>query len=672
MNTIKFVIFSLSTLLLFGCGDAINYPNNSQEKTCSGTKGMTPSSYYYWYRGKKNELLLNRMYVNVVVDTTLVKKASLKLLCEELGLEGEVTSNQGNLFRVKIKEPPVSIAAYKQIIKKLLQDARIQKVLPYFERGESVEPIGTSQFFYVQLKDLSPEGTPYLMKNYDQEALSEEAERLGVRVVKQVDCMPDWFRLSIEDSEYETAIDAANRFYETGRFREIDPGFMFSFKSTTVNDPLLSQQWGLKNTANPGYDINVEGAWSITSGSGVKIAIVDQGIDFSHGDIAANKYYLSYDAKSGTSPSIFTVGKSHGTHVAGIVGAVGNNSLQIAGVAYGGSIMGISHPLQVNGTISEELASGISWAWQHNVDILNNSWGDQGGQCYNNLHSVLLESSLQNALTNGRNGRGCVVVFAAGNYGASGAVMDYPATFDDRILAVGSIGVTGYRSSFSGYGSKLDIVAPGENILSTLPGNQTGTMSGTSMAAPHVAGVAALMLAANPQLTREEVVRIIQRTARKISPGSPYTYQYYPRDYMFDDETWNQEVGHGLVDATAAVMMGQSLARTPSLNDTGMDVTVSYSPTGNQHYSTVSGGSFPKSVNVSLLPAQVNASYIYFWRISTSSYPNWSPTLTFCHQNVANITVPAPTTTTTLYIQCFIYNGSTLVDVPSYALTVSP
>ncbi|WP_370527899.1 S8 family serine peptidase [uncultured Alistipes sp.] len=118
---------------------------------------------------------------------------------------------------------------------------------------------------------------------------------------------------------------------------------------------------------------------------------------------------------------------------------------------------------------------------------ITNSWGDQGGAYYNRMHNTILEQAITDAMTKGRNGLGCVVTFAAGNYPG---VMDYPGNFHDDILTVGSIESNGSRSSFSGYGTKLDVVAPGNNILSTLPNNSTGSKNGTSMATPHVAGIA--------------------------------------------------------------------------------------------------------------------------------------------------------------------------------------
>ena len=145
------------------------------------------------------------------------------------------------------------------------------------------------------------------------------------------------------------------------------------------------------------------------------MAVVDDGIDPNHNDLKANFHSLSFDGKSGTSPSVFISNYNHGTHVAGTIAAVQNN-LQVVGVAPESKILRVSNDLSYSTTLSAELASGISWAWnQGGADVINCSWGDQGGNY--NLHSAALENAIVNALSLGRNNKGSIVVFAAGNYG---------------------------------------------------------------------------------------------------------------------------------------------------------------------------------------------------------------------------------------------------------------
>lgn len=129
------------------------------------------------------------------------------------------------------------------------------------------------------------------------------------------------------------------------------------------------------------------------------------------------------------------------------------------------------------------------------MDIISNSWSSS-------VRFQVIDEAIENAISRGRNGKGCIVVFATGNENTGVA---YPANANPNILSVGSITSGGKRSNFSNYGNSLDVVAPGTHILSTLPNNRTGYNSGTSMACPHVAGIAALVLSVNPNLTGKEV-----------------------------------------------------------------------------------------------------------------------------------------------------------------------
>lgn len=637
----------------------------------SGETKSYDQEYYYWYNDEIVDLTINKDFVNILVDTSIVKESSLPDFCSEYSLVPMTKLDNYGLFKAEIKEGKTSNSTYQSIVEALREDTRVHKVLPYFERGHGADPIGTSHLFYVQLKDISPEGTNYIDRIYETEALDKIAKQLNVRIEREVPYMPDWYIMSIEDSEFKTSVEAANRFFETGVFEAVDPAFMFNFQPSATNDPLFSQQWGLNNTSNPGYDINVEGAWSITTGSGVNIAIVDKGPDPYHSDLASNYHSSSYDARHNSFPADYDPAFYHGTYVTGIAAAVGNNNHQIAGVAYSSKIIRVSHDLDTsNPTISSELASGITWAWNEHADVINNSWGDHGGTYYNSIHSSILEGAIVNAMNCGRADKGSVVVFSAGNFGIFGAVMSYPANWEDRIIAVGSMNKSGYRSFDSGYGIKLDVVAPGDHILTTSPNSAIDTVRGTSIAVPHVSGIAALVLAANPNLSSDNVASIIQRTAKKISPNNIYSYS--PRNYYLDSDTWNQEVGCGLVDATAAVTMAQALPSVSSLYGTGMDVMLSSGPTNNYHSYTLSGGSSPHTAYANLLYPQVNSAYTYYWFVSTNAYASWKPKLTFTSGSMAIIDIPAVSYPSTLYIQCLIYNGSTLVDIPSYTIYVNP
>lgn len=490
------------------------------------------SQSYYWYDNTKIKLDIDSTKINVTT-TIDVDLSSLLRMREFSGLDVkqiEKTKNNTLLFSVDLQSTKI----YSNIVDYLKTIKEVISVSPYFKRGEN-NPIGTSSFFYIKL-----------YKEDDYKLLSEFALRNNLKVVEQISYMSDWYIVSTMDSKINS-IEASNIVYESGLFADVDPAFMFNFKPNCTNDPMFNQLWGLKNPSNPGININVCDAWTITRGAGIKVAVVDQPIDRNHNDLATNILSI-FDSQNGGStynPAIL----SHGTHVAGTVAAIKDNNLQVVGVAPEAKIMGVSHDLYISSTISAELASGITWAWQNGADIITNSWGDQGGLFNSSLYSSALNNAIINAMIQGRGNKGAIVVFAAGN---SSPVMDYPANFHNDILTVGSINSNGYRSSFSGHGNSLDVVAPGENILSTIPNNSTESESGTSMAAPHVAGVAALMLSANSNLTALQVRNIIESTARKVRTD------LYSYSTMRPNGLWDNQMGYGLINAYEAV----SKART--------------------------------------------------------------------------------------------------------------
>lgn len=501
---------------------------------------------YYYYKGQKIYLTVDKTFVNISTEENAQKSAITTLNVKDFNFGYDKSNSRGEkTAKLEFQKVPTDLE-FQQKIKALKENPSINTVSLYYKR-ENAKPIGTSGYFYVKLKEVT-----------DFEVLQKVASQKNIQIVKQVPNMPDWYILSVKKSTVGSSLELSNYFYESGLFDDVDPAFMFEFNTTCANDPGFGSLWGLNNASNPNIDINACQAWTISQGSGVKVAVLDQGIDKTHNDLAGNISPLSFDAQSGTIPSVF--GGVHGTHVAGTIGAIKDNNLQVVGVAPLSKIMSISHSLATTPNVSAELASGMSWAYQNGADVINNSWGDQGGQLYGQLHSTILENAILNAMIYGRSTKGTLIVFASGNYGGSGAIMDYPGNFNDNILSVGSITSTGSRSSFSGYGAKLDVVAPGSNILSTLPGNSTGSLDGTSMASPHVVGICALLLSANPSLTGQQVRDIIEQTSQKVGPYSYATTAGRPNG------TWNNQMGYGLVDAYAAVSMAQCVGSISGIN----------------------------------------------------------------------------------------------------------
>lgn len=292
------------------------------------------------------------------------------------------------------------------------------------------------------------------------------------------------------------------------------------------SDPMFSFQWGLYDSSSPKHDINVVPVWNhYTVGDPrVVVAVIDHGIDMTHPDLAGNCSETNYSTidKSGT-----VVAGRHGTHVAGIIAAVNNNGRGVRGVAGGDAAKGrkgatlmsceIFRNVLSNGktvTKTGSTYSAIIWAADHGAVICQNSWSynydaDGDGKLTGSELSAALDAKVSiadRAAINyfikyagcDRNGnqlpdspmKGGLVVFAAGNDNISNAA---PSNYEP-VIAVSALARDGSKASYSNYGDFVDLAAPGSSIYSTLPGGTYGNMSGTSMACPHVSGVAALIV----------------------------------------------------------------------------------------------------------------------------------------------------------------------------------
>ena len=292
--------------------------------------------------------------------------------------------------------------------------------------------------------------------------------------------------------------------------------------AATPNDPSFAQLWGLKNTAQPiqgnpgaaGADIDIESAWNVTTGSSaVVIGVVDTGIDYTHPDLAANMW-VNPGGKGNPNCAAGTFGfnaindtcnpmddEDHGTHVAGTIGAVGNNSKGVTGVNWTTSLMALKFlGADGYGTTADAVAA-IDFAIQAKIDgvnvrVLSNSWG--GGPFSKALLDVINKANEQDIL----------FVAAAGNDNVNNDTYPhYPSSYAAaNVISVAATDSRDGRAYFSNYGPKsVHLGAPGAAVYSTLPFSRYEYYSGTSMATPHVTGVAALILAQNPSLTTAQV-----------------------------------------------------------------------------------------------------------------------------------------------------------------------
>ena len=470
-------------------------------------------NYFYYYKGKK---------INIVLD-----KTRSTVISEKENASSTIRKSNDYTFEDEIKNcltivfpKELSSEQYSEKLKYLNKEKDVVKANPNFLTITG-KRIGLSDYFYVKLH-----------RNEDYNLLVEEAKKKNTIVVEQNKFMPLWYTLKITKKSEGNTLEIANQFYETKLFASSQPDFLSDDRFCST-DPMFNNLWGLKNTSHPNIDINICKAWQISQGENIKVAVLDEGIFKEHIDLASNIYNLSFNTETNLSPSLLF--GDHGTHCAGTIAAVRNNT-QVVGVAPLSKLMDVSNSLKGTPNSRIKRADGINWAWQNGADIISNSWGS--------VRYEVIDDAISNALTKGRNGKGCIIVFASGNdYGQ----VSYPANSNPNILSVGAISSDGRRASFSNYGRELDVVAPGVGILSTVPNNSVSSEDGTSMACPHVAGVAALILSVNPDLTVKQVADIIEQTAQKVGG---YNYQ---NTYTRPNGTWNNEMGYGLVDAYKAL-----------------------------------------------------------------------------------------------------------------------
>lgn len=403
----------------------------------------------------------------------------------------------------------------------------------------SDNPVSISNQFYVNLHN--PE---------DFELLKQMAEANNVQIIERFG-LDNWYILKTTVASSSDALDCCNLFFESGLFKDVDPGFIMKIVTTAnVTDSSFDQQWAIDGL---GVDIHAKDAWDLTKGkSSIKVAVVDGRIDDTHNEFVGTNFMTPYDAVS-NSNSINYYYNVHGTGVASIM-AANHNAYEIAGVAPQLTFLNIIVPNGV--TDAAVCARAISYAFHNGVDIINNSWSFG----YNGLpiNNTLMENALDSALYLGRNGKGCVVVFSSGNenYGN----LPYPANYNRDFLVVGAVDINGNRVSISNnngsnYGPGLDVMAPGHDIYmasasnyyypSSEIGSQYNTSWGTSFSAPHVSAIAGLVLSLAPNLTRKKVVDYIERSCDKSNV-------FYPVDSI--NGAWSYSYGYGLVDSYKSIV----------------------------------------------------------------------------------------------------------------------
>lgn len=352
----------------------------------------------------------------------------------------------------------------------------------------------------------------------------------------QVESLAEFSRVGVQHFKLPKGLkveDAVEKFRGDPNVEYAEPNYIYSLDATFANDPLFKQLWALHNTGQtggtPDADIDAPEAWDIEKGSkNIIVGVIDTGIDYNHEDLSGNIWTNPAEIPAdgidnelnGYTDDVrgwnFIDNNndpmddhSHGTHVAGTIGALGDNNIGVAGVNWEVSLMPLKFMKPICASMPACGATGstadaieaIVYAANNGARVINASWG---GTAFSQAlkDAIILADSL-----------GVLFVAAAGNDGTNNDVTPhYPSNYGGpphnvpNVIAVAAIDHNDAKAAFTNFGpTTVHLCAPGVDILSTVPGNKYDTFSGTSMAAPHVAGTAALVMANDPALTHLQV-----------------------------------------------------------------------------------------------------------------------------------------------------------------------
>lgn len=400
-----------------------------------------------------------------------------------------------------------------------------------------------------------------------------------------------YFAALAEDGD---GIGAAWRLQGTAGLRFAEPNLIRdAIPLALPDDPRIGDQWHLENAEGGTGDVEASAAWDVTTGDpSVTVAIIDTGFDMDHPDLAVNIVggldSLSNDddpeagcgdypdgaGAAGTCPANRPYRESHGTAVAGVVAARGNNGTLGAGVCPDCTLF----PIRFIGSGGFRTLSGavtFSRAADAGASVVNNSWGPNLTRFFPLADAE--REVFNRVTTEARDGKGVVLVFAAGNDFFTPATANPYASHPGVITVAASTRVDDF-ACYSNYGSNIAVAGPSQGCFDGETGigttdyvgpegysstDFTRTFGGTSAASPVVAGVAALILAANPNLTAQQVRLVLQRTAEKIrADKNPWRQQLgvdLASEFDYDERGFSQGFGYGRINAARAVQIAVNM-----------------------------------------------------------------------------------------------------------------
>lgn len=555
---------------------------------------------YYYNGNSRVELVLATDELNVELEASaLPVEAELKSSSGKVVLAESHGANGAKVKLTGIR----SKAELENEAKKLKQNPKVKAVHAVaYRRGASAKDENSRQAIKNQ----------FSLKLSPGQSIDTLSARHGLKIVEKVSFSPDTYIVEVVGGGLLSAVDAANKLKEQEKVEFATPLIERQMtRKTLPNDPFISQQWHLKNMggnavtpAIAGNDINIESVWPAYTGAGVNIGVTDDGLQTDHPDLAANcRMDIDIDINYNDldpSPALTDPGPggsnhsyyldAHGTSAAGVAGAKGNNALGVTGAAYNSGLAGIRLISTGSTDLQESQAMLHRMADANVADIISintNSWGppDDGATLDDAGPFPLVKAALLNGVTQGRGGRGTIYTWACGNGGTADNA-NYDGYANSRYtIAVAASAANGTQSSYSEQGACVLVNAPssygtggivtvdrtGTNSFNVYYPNQNGYntgdytcntsscgFGGTSSACPLVAGVVALVLEANPNLTWRDVQHVLAESAAKNSPtDSGWVTNGAGKSF-------NHKFGFGRVDAQAAINKALSWQNVPA------------------------------------------------------------------------------------------------------------
>ncbi len=551
----------------------------------SKSAGQAAGDNYYYSGGRKIQIVLDTSRVAVLFKKDVSQDSVYSILPKFQQFSAVERVEKQDFARANIYLVPLTRSLTRTNLEALHSGLQSSSMVKTVGRVYSLEAKPESNLILTEefVVKFKPEITRQQIEQFNADN--------NVEIVRASEYAKNQFTLQAKTGSNKDALTMANQYYESELTAFAHPNFITTVERRAApNDLYYPDQWHLNNTGQeggqPDADIDALEAWNITTGDpNIKIAILDDSIEKGHEDLQASIVASKDFTDDDDDPSPGT-GDYHGTAVAGIAAAIGNNNKGVTGVCYTSKIIAIRW-----GTTYEDFVNAFYWAANTaNADIISNSWG------FTTPAPDNVVDAINDVAANGRGGKGCVVLFAAGN--SNNDISDTSAgelAALSSVIAVGASTNKDFRACYSSWGNDLDVMAPSNTWIGGVcptpkPADAVGTWTtdqsiggfnngtngpdaaglytkdfgGTSSACPTAAGVVGLLLSVNSDLTRDEVQDILEATAEKIAPG----------DAGYDANGFSDHYGYGRINAHRSIVPTVNISIEPHEVEPGESFTV--------------------------------------------------------------------------------------------------